>query len=176
MNFNTFSVGRLGALLLSMILFSGCSILDGLTENQYKTNFLWEMAPETESTVKIETPDIQRTTMQNHDARVNELAFNEHQVVGAAEFHSSRTPGRTHLARQARTVGAHVVVSSTKYVRKEQELVNRREYIPGEQITVNGTTVTTRGRWINQVEVQTNYYHDYKATFLRRKSEALILP
>ena len=169
-------VGRGVVLALLGLAASGCSILDGWTENKYQTHFIWDIDPEEKPPVKVKQPDIHRTSMTHHEAAVNRLVFNEHLVIGSAEFHTANSPGGTHLARQARAVGAQVVVASSKFIRKDQELVNRREYIPGESYTVNGTTIQTRGRWINQVEVVTQYYHDYKATFLRHKSEAVILP
>ena len=40
----------------------------------------------------------------------------------------------------------------------------RREYQPGERISVNGTTVQLEGRWVDVVDVETRVCHDYRAT------------
>jgi hypothetical protein len=71
----------------------------------------------------------------------------------------------------ARKLGSTLVVYSSEFDRREQELVKRQEYQQGERITVNGTTVQLQGRWVEVVDVQTYVYHNYRATLLRQGSE-----
>ena len=145
--------------------FSGCAFLDSLRENPYESHYFGESE---EVLSEAHGPAERRTVlMENHAAMVDDFKQHGYEVLGAAEFQTSNAPGGTHLPKQARKVGANLVVWSRRFDRNEQRLVNSREYLPGERITVNGTTVETRGRWVNSIEVRNWDYYDYKATFLR---------
>ncbi|SVE46544.1 uncharacterized protein METZ01_LOCUS499398, partial [marine metagenome] len=113
-------------------------------------------------------PEIYPVPMERHDEEVRRLEASGHQVIGLAEFNTSSSPSRKHLPEQAKRVGTDIAVSSSKFDRRTQELANTQEWVSGERITVNGTTVETEGRWVNQVEVRNYEYYNYKATFLRR--------
>lgn len=148
---------------------SGCSFFDSLRENQYTSNYYEAIeAPLGDSQSQV-TPTQRMVLMKNHTVTVNDFKQQGYQVLGASEFQTANVPGRTHLIKQARKVGANVVVSSRQFDRNEQKLANSSEYVPGERITVNGTTVETQGRWVNSIEVRDWDYYDYKATFLRKR-------
>jgi len=76
-----------------------------------------------------------------------------------------------HLHNLARKLGSVLVVYSSEFDRREQELVTRQEYQQGERVTVNGTTVELEGRWVDVVRVETSVYHNYRATLLREGGE-----
>jgi hypothetical protein len=93
------------------------------------------------------------------------------EILGSSEFNTSGSPRINHLHNLARKLRATLVVYSTEFDRREQELVKRSEYQQGERITVNGTTVQLQGRWVEVVDVQTYVYHNFRATLLRQGGE-----
>ena len=142
----------------------------GCATNNYKAHFIPRVPlPENPSENPID-PQIYRVSMERHTEEVRRLESSGHQIIGLAEFNTSSSPSGKHLLKQAKRVGADVAVSSEKFDRKTQELANTREWVSGERIMVNGTTVETEGRWVNQVEVRNYQYYNYKATFLRKKT------
>ena len=149
----------------------GCLLMGfGCATNNYKAHFIPRVPlPEKPPENPID-PQIYRVSMERHNEEVRRLESSGHQIIGLAEFNTSSSPSGKHLLKQAKRVGADVAVSSEKFDRKTQELANTREWVSGERITVNGTTVETEGRWVNQVEVRNYQYYNYKATFLRRKA------
>ena len=147
----------------------GCLLMGfGCATNNYKAHFIPRVPlPENPSENPID-PQIYRVSMERHNEEVRRLEAAGHQIIGSAEFNTSSSPSGKHLLKQAKRVEADVAVSSEKFDRKTQELANTQEWVRGETITVNGTTVETEGRWVNQIEVRNYQYYNYKATFLRR--------
>ena len=154
--------------IMGLAVFGCLLISTGCATNNYETYFVPRVPlPENLSASSVE-PDIYPVSMERHDEEVRRLESSGHQIIGIAEFNTSSSPSRKHLPKQAKRIGADIAVSSSKFDRKTQELANTQEWVDGETITVNGTTVETPGRWVNQVEVRNYEYYNYKATFLRR--------
>jgi len=153
----------MGLAILGLLLIN-----TGCATNNYETYFIPRVPlPENPSENPID-PEIYPVPMERHDEEVQRLEASGHQIIGIAEFNTSSSPSRKHLPKQAKKIGADVAVSSSKFDRRTQELANTQEWMAGERITVNGTTVETPGRWVNQVEVRNYEYYNYKATFLRK--------
>jgi hypothetical protein len=115
--------------------------------------------------------EVQQTLMRRHAERVKLHTDGGWEILGESEFNTSNSPSNRQLLKQARAVGAELVVHSREFDRREQEWVQRREYEPGERITVNGTTIERRGKWVDRHEPVSRQYHNYRATFLRRRGE-----
>ena len=164
--------------LSSFVLFvglfygTGCTaVLDKLSTNYYERNYSVRI-PAVELDPKIQPePSVQNALMRHHGERVKVHVDGGWEVLGSAEFNTSGSPRRNHLLNLARKLGSELVVYSREFDRREQELVNRHEYQPGERIYVNGTLVEMQGRWVNVVEVVTRSYHDYRTTFFRTGRE-----
>ena len=157
---NQAAIFKAGVLMVGLLMGVGCAT------NNYEKYFIphspvWENALESSL-----DPDIYRVPMDGHETEVNRLKSMGHEIIGVSEFNTASSPSSKHLPKAAKKVGATVAVSSRKFDRRTQELENTREWIPGERITVNGVTVETAGRWVNQIEVRNYEYNDYKATFL----------
>jgi len=163
--------------IIEVLVFMGClCVVGGCATNNYENHFVPRVSLPENPPENLPEPEIYRVPMENHYDEVLRLESSGHQIIGVAEFNTASSPSRNHLSKQAKRVGSGVAVSSVKFDRKTQELVNTREWVPGDWITVNGTTVQTRGRWVNQVEVRNYQYHDYKATFLRLSADGLVSP
>ena len=164
--------------LSSFVLFvglfygTGCTaVLDKLSTNYYERNYSVRI-PAVELDPKIQPePSVQNALMRQHGERVQMHEKGGWEVLGSSEFNTSGSPRHNHLLNLARKMGSELVVYSREFDRREQELVNRQDYRPGERIYVNGTMVELPGRWVNVVEVVTRTYHDYRATFLRTGRE-----
>jgi len=154
--------------IMGLAIF-GCLLISiGCATNNYEAHFVPRVSlPENLSETAGE-PKIYPVSMERHDEEVQRLEASGHQIIGIAEFNTSSSPSRKHLPKQAKKIGADIAVSSSKFDRRTQELANTQEWVAGERITVNGTTVETPGRWVNQVEVRNYVYYNYRATFLRR--------
>ena len=155
-----------------VVLGTGCtSIMDRLTTDQYSKHYIAEIDVVDRDPKGLPAPEIQSTLLSSHTERVQSHQNGGWQVVGVAEFNTSGAIRENHLYDLARRKGASLVVHSQKFDRREQEIIKRREYQPGERINVNGTIVQLEGRWVDVVDVWTRVYHDYRATFLRSGSE-----
>ena len=109
--------------------------------------------------------------MRRHMERVKLHTDGGWDILGESEFNTAYSASNRQLLKQARAVGAELVVHSREFDRREQEWVQRREYEPGERFTVNGTTIVRPGKWVDRHEPVTRQYHNYHATFLRRCGE-----
>jgi hypothetical protein len=151
---------------------SGCTaILDKLSTDYYQQNYFAEIDVEELDAESQSEPDIQNVAMRHHDDEVDSRVFDGWEVLGSSEFNTAFSPRRNHLRRKARQLGAGRAVLSSVFDRREQEIVRRNEFVPGQCIIINGTTVHLPGRWVPTVDVVTRTYHDYRATFLRRARE-----
>ena len=155
-------------IIMALAIFGYLLMSTGCATNNYEAYFVPRVPlPENPSENPID-PEIYPVPMEKHNEEVKRLESSGHQIIGLAEFNTASSPSRKHLPKQAKRIGADIAVSSSKFDRRTQELANTQEWVPGERITVNGTTVETEGRWVNQVEVRNYQYYNYKATFLRR--------
>ena len=148
----------------------------GCATNNYKAYFLPRVQLSENPPENPIEPQILRVSMERHNEEVKRLEAAGYQIIGLAEFNTSSSPNSKHLPKQAKRVGADAAVSSRQFDRKTQELANSSEWVPGERITVNGTTVETEGRWVNQIEVRNYVYYNYRATFMRSKEAIKPLP
>ncbi len=151
------------------VLMGGLFLGVGCATNNYEKYFIPRVPLRENAAESAIELDIYRVPMTSHETEVSRLKTLGHEIIGVSEFNSSSFPSSKHLPKAAKKVGATVAVSSRKFDRREQKLENTREWIPGERITVNGVTVETEGRWVNQIEVRDYEYNDYKATFLRHE-------
>ncbi|MBC8326383.1 MAG: hypothetical protein H8E27_12240 [Verrucomicrobia subdivision 3 bacterium] len=124
-----------------------------------------------ESPNMVSEPEVQQTLMRRHAERVKLHTDGGWEILGESEFNTSSSVSTRQLRKQARAVGAELVVHSREFERREQEWVQRREYEPGERITVNGTTLERPGKWVDRHEPVSRQYHNYRATFLHRGRE-----
>ncbi len=151
---------------------SGCTaVLDKLSTDYYQQNYFADIVVDEVDAESQSEPDIQTVAMRRHDDEVDSDVFDDWEVLGSSEFNTASSPRRNHLRRMARRLGAGRVVLSSAFDRREQEIVRRNEFVPGQCIIINGTTVHMPGRWVPTVDVVTRTYHDYRATFLRRARE-----
>ncbi len=154
------------------IVLCGCtSILDRISTDYYSRNYIAQIEVSEQNSDGQIAPSVQNVLPRNHDARIKTHTEGGWEILGSSEFNTSGSPRINHLHNLAQKIGATLVVLSKEFDRREQELVKRQEYQQGERITVNGTTVQLQGRWVDVVDVQTNVYHDYRATLLRQGSE-----
>ena len=154
------------------IVLCGCtSILDRISTDYYSRNYIAQIEVSEQNSDGQIAPSVQNVLPRNHDARIKTHAEGGWEILGSSEFNTSGSPRINHLHNLSRRLGATLVVLSKEFDRREQELVKTQEYQQGERITVNGTTVQLQGRWVEVVDVQTNVYHDYRATLLRQRSE-----
>ncbi|MBL68791.1 MAG: hypothetical protein CMO66_05585 [Verrucomicrobiales bacterium] len=153
---------------LLLLVCSGCSVLDRLSENKYETHYIPLVTLPDAPREDVPEPSLRPVLMENHSDTVRALRESGHELLGTSEFNTANQPPASHLPRHAKAVGAMVVVTSQKFDRESQRLENTREFVPGERVTVNGVTVETEGRWVNQVVVRDYIYYDYRASFLRR--------
>lgn len=153
-------------------MVTGCtSVLDRLATDHYANSYLPDGTSETPTEPLIERPALIHTPLDRHEARVADYTAGRWVVVGNCEFNTSNSPRPNHLDRLAQKIGATLVIHSKQYDRREQDVVTRREYEPGQRVTVNGTTVQLDGRWVDRVEVVTRVYHTYRATLLREMTQ-----
>ena len=154
------------------IVLCGCSsILDRLSTDYFGRHYVADIEVSERNPKEQPEPSVQNVLPRNHDKRVKTHTDGGWEVLGSSEFNTSGSPRMNHLSKMARKLGSTLVVYSSEFDRREQELVKTQEYQQGERITVNGTTVQLQGRWVEVVDVQTNVYHDYRATLLRQGSE-----
>lgn len=151
---------------------SGCTaLMDKLSTDFYQQNYFAEIDVDELDAESQSESDIQKVAMRHHDDEVDSDVFDGWEVLGSSEFNTASSPRQNHLRRKARRLGAGRVVLSSAFDRREQEIVRRNEFVPGQCIIINGTTVHLPGRWVPTVDVVTRTYHDYRATFLRRARE-----
>jgi len=154
------------------IVLCGCtSILDRISTDYFGRYYVADIEVSERNPKEQPEPSVQNVLPRNHDKRVKTHTDGGWEILGSSEFNTSGSPRMNHLSKMARKLGSTLVVYSSEFDRREQELVKRQEYQQGERITVNGTTVQLQGRWVEVVDVQTNVYHDYRATLLRQGSE-----
>ena len=135
-------------IIMSLAIFGYLLMSTGCATNNYEAYFVPRVPlPENPSENPID-PEIYPVPMERHNEEVKRLESSGHQIIGSAEFNTSSSPSGKHLLKQAKRVGADVAVSSQEFDRRTQELANTREWVSGERITVNGTTVETEGRWV----------------------------
>ena len=159
-------------LAAGLLALSGCTaVLDKLSTDYYQQNYFADIVVDEVDAESQSEPDIQNVAMRHHDDEVDLRGFDGWEVLGSSEFNTASSPRRNHLRRMARRLGAGRVVLSSAFDRREQEIVRRNEFVPGQCIIINGTTVHMPGRWVPTVDVVTRTYHDYRATFLRRARE-----
>ena len=160
-------------ILIGLVVFgTGCtSILDRLATDHYSKNYITDIEVVDRDPKGLPAPEVQNTLLSGHEERVRNHKNGGWQVLGVTEFNTSGSTRVNHLYNLARRKGASLVVHSKKFDRRDQEIIKRREYQPGERISVNGTTVQLEGRWVDVVDVETRVYHDYRATLLRPGSE-----
>ena len=159
-------------LFLFCVLFSGCtSVLDNISTDYFVRNYFAEKELSGGNWNEELEPSIQNVLARNHDKRVKARTDKGWEILGSSEFTTSGSPRINHLRNLARKLGSTLVVYSSEFDRREQELDTRKEYKQGERITVNGTTVRLEGRWVDVVHVETRFYHNYRATLLREPSE-----
>ena len=176
-NYSTFTyeMQRVRCIFLSLVWLGilqliGCtSVLDRLAHDDYAHSYLSEGTPEALIVPLEERPALIHTPLDRHEARVAKYTAGRWVVVGNCEFNTASSPRPNHLDRLAQKVGATLVIHSKQYDRREQDIVTRREYEPGQRVTVNGNTVQLDGRWVDRVEVVTRVYHTYRASLLREK-------
>ncbi len=151
---------------------AGCATLEDWAGNPYEEHY-FPLQPAERVPVAVPTiePEVQQVLMRRHDERVALHTGGGWMILGESEFNTAHNPSTRQLINHARTVGAELVVHSRQFTRREQEWVERREYEPGERITVNGTTIERPGKWVDRHEPVSRVYHDYRATFLRRRGE-----
>ena len=157
--------------LLCSVLCGCTSILDRLSTDYFERYYVADIEVSERNPKEQPEPSVQNVLPRNHDKRVKTHTDGGWEILGSSEFNTSGSPRINHLHNLAQKIGATLVVLSKEFDRREQELVKRQEYQQGERITVNGTTVQLQGRWVDVVDVQTNVYHDYRATLLRQGSE-----
>ena len=157
--------------LLCVVLCGCSSVLDRFSTDYYARNYIAEIEVAERELDGQSAPSIQSVLPRNHDERVKTHTVGGWEILGSSEFSTSGSPRINHLHNLARKLRATLVVYSTEFDRREQELVKRSEYQQGERITVNGTTVQLQSRWVDVVDVQTHVYHNYRATLLRQGSE-----
>ena len=155
---------------------AGCNVLEDLGTNPYEANYfpLKSVAivpAPSEPAIMVDQPEVQQSLMRRHTERVKLHTDGGWEILGESGFNTSNSPSNRQLLKQARAVGAELVVHSREFDRREQEWVHRREYEPGERFTVNGTTIERPGKWVERHEPVTREYHNYRATFLRRCGE-----
>ena len=159
----------IGLLFAGLLCGTGCTaVIDKLSTNYYERNYSTRISVVELDPKNQPEPSVQKAQMRAHGERVKIHEDGGWEVLRSSEFNTSGSPRHNHLLNLARKLGSELVVHSREFDRSEQELVKRSEYQRGERITVNGTTVETEGRWVNQVEVRNYQYYNYKATFLRR--------
>ena len=153
-------------LLIGAALGTGCNVLEDLGTNPYEAHYfpLNSVVSVPVPSAPITEPEVQQTLMRRHAERVKLHTDGGWDIFGESEFNTSNSASNRQLLKQARAVGAELVVHSWEFDRREQEWVQRREYESGERFTVNGTT-------IERPEPVTRKYYNYRATFLRRRGE-----
>ena len=154
------------------IVLCGCtSILDRISTDYFGRYYVSEIEVSERNPKEQPDPSVQNVLLRNHDKRVKTHTDGGWEVLGSCEFNTSGSPRMNHLHNLARKLGSVLVVYSSEFDRREQELVTRQEYQQGERVTVNGTTVELEGRWVDVVRVETSVYHNYRATLLREGGE-----
>ncbi len=155
------------------VLCTGCSVFEDWGGNPYEKNYFPLNGVGSFPTVStpIAEPEVQQTLMRRHAERVDFHTKGGWEILGESEFNTSYSASQRQLLKQALAVGAELVVHSREFDRTEQEWVERREFESGERFTVNGTTIERPGKWVDRHEPVTRRYHDYRATFLRRRGE-----
>ena len=152
---------------------TGCNVLEDLGTNPYEAHYfsLYSVVSVPTLATPAAEPEVQQTLMRRHMERVKLHTDGGWDILGESEFNTAYSASNRQLLKQARAVGAELVVHSREFDRREQEWVHRREYEPGERLTVNGTTIERPGKWVDRHELVTREYHNYRATFLRRRGE-----
>lgn len=145
--------------------------MDKLATDHYERHYAERLAVVVEEKTLSTEPEIRKVAMRYHDESVDRAVGKGWEVLGTAEFNTSDSPRRNHLRRKAQRLGAGRVVLSSLFDRRVRDVVRRNEFVPGNTITVNGTTVHMPGRWEPTLDVVTYEYYDFRATFLRRDRE-----
>lgn len=172
-------------LFLMLGLTAGCS-------NPYHENYLSTLEKRNkEELSRILPPSGPPKLVTSNDLKADSLRMREngYLLVGRVTFRSSPVDEAQSLD-QAKKIGAEVVLVNHKYVNSATESVPIEQWIPGQQIDHNETTVVDNGSATPTViqkqssttvqgEFRTAYveqnmdYYDYSATFWAKAKPSL---
>ncbi|HUO58025.1 MAG TPA: PDZ domain-containing protein [bacterium] len=180
------SIGILVAVLSLGTLLSGCG-------NPYRENYLSTLEKRNKDELsRLLPPSHPPTLVTSNDLKDDSIRMREngYLLIGRSKFHSAPVDERQALD-QAKQVGAEVVLVNHKYVNSVTESVPMSEYIPGQQVSHQETTVVQQGdatptviqkqsNTTVQGEFHTTFvdqnvdYYEYAATFWAKAKPSLL--